>query len=150
MMDAIVRKAEANSQRWGKPILESELEDDSDAVSITRAAKALAEDRNVVAIIVFTESGKTARLMSKARPGVPILAFTPELPTYHQMGMFWGVTPLLVPHADTLETMLKHVETAIAATTDLQAGQQVIVISGFPVGAMRQPNLALLHTLGEV
>jgi pyruvate kinase len=46
--------------------------------------------------------------------------------------------------------MLKHVETAIAATTDLQAGQQVIVISGFPVGAMRQPNLALLHTLGEV
>jgi pyruvate kinase len=145
-----VRKAEANSQRWGKPILESELEDDSDAVSITRAAKALAEDRNVVAIIVFTESGKTARLMSKARPGVPILAFTPELPTYHQMGMFWGVTPLLVPHADTLETMLKHVETAIAATTDLQAGQQVIVISGFPVGAMRQPNLALLHTLGEV
>jgi pyruvate kinase len=150
MMDAIVRKAEANSQRWGKPILESELEDDSDAVSITRAAKALAEDRNVVAIIVFTESGKTARLMSKARPGVPILAFTPELPTYHQMGLFWGVTPLLVPHADTLETMLKHVETAIAATTDLQAGQQVIVISGFPVGAMRQPNLALLHTLGEV
>ena len=150
MMDSIVRMAEANSKRWGKPFLESDLENTSDAVSITRAAKALAEDRNVVAIIVFTQSGKTARLMSKARPDVPILAFTPELPTYHQMGLFWGVTPLLVPHADTLETMLKHVETAIATTTDLKAGQQVIVISGFPVGAMRQPNLALLHTLGEV
>lgn len=150
MMDAIVRKAEANRQKWGKPILENGLENTSDAVSITRAAKALAEDRNVVAIIVFTQSGKTARLMSKARPDVPILAFTPELTTYYQMGLFWGVTPLLVPHADTLETMIKHVETAIATTTDLKAGQQVIVISGFPVGAMRQPNLALLHTLGEV
>lgn len=149
MMDAIIRKAEENRLRWGKPVLESELQTTSDAVSITRAAKALAEDRNVVAIIVFTQSGRTARLMSKARPDVPILAFTPEMTTYHQMGLFWGVTPLLVPHADTLETMIKHVETALATTTDLQAGQQVIVISGFPVGALRQPNLALLHTLGD-
>lgn len=150
MMDSIVRMAEANRQRWGQSSLENNLASNSDAVSITRAAKALATDRNVVAIIVFTQSGKTAQLMSKARPDVPILAFTPELNTYHQMGLFWGVTPLLVPHADTLETMIKHVETAIASTTNLQAGQQVILLSGFPVGAMRQPNLALLHTLGDV
>ncbi len=80
----------------------------------------------------------------------PILAFTPEMRTYEQMGLYWGVNPMLVPFADTLETMIKHVETAISATTDLQPGQQVIVITGFPVGAHRQPNLALLHTLGEV
>jgi len=70
--------------------------------------------------------------------------------TCEQMGLFWGVSPMLVPFADTLETMIKHVETAISATTDLKPGQQVIVITGFPVGAHRQPNLALLHTLGEV
>ncbi len=93
---------------------------------------------------------RTARLMSKARPDVPILAFTPEYRTYRTMGLYWGVTPMFVPFANTLETMIKHVETAIAATTDLQPGQQVILISGFPVGAYRQPNLALLHTLGDV
>jgi pyruvate kinase len=46
-------------------------------VSITRAAKELANDRKVEAIVVFTQSGKTAKLMSKARPDVPILAFHP-------------------------------------------------------------------------
>ncbi len=150
MMDAIVREAEANSKRWGNAITNLDSNDQSDAVSITRAAKALASDRNVVAIVVFTQSGRTARLMSKARPDVPILAFTPEIKTYQQMGLFWGVKPLLVPFANALETMLKHVETALAATTNLEAGQQVIVISGFPVGAFRKPNLALLHTLGDL
>jgi pyruvate kinase len=66
------------------------------------------------------------------------------------MSLYWGVTPLLVPYADTLETMTKHVETAIATTTNLKKGQQVILISGFPVGAFRQPNLAMLHTLGDI
>lgn len=150
MMDSIIRQAEANSERWGKTVSDRDLDQKSDAVSITRAAKALAKDRNVVTIIVFTQSGRTARLMSKARPNVPILAFTPEEHTYQQMGLYWGVTPLLVPHADTLETMIKHVETALANTTSLAPGQQVVLISGFPVGAFRQPNLALLHTLGDI
>jgi pyruvate kinase len=150
MMDSIVRQAEANSKQWGKAVGEINDGSRSDAISITRAAKSLASDRNVIAIVVFTQSGRTARLMSKARPDVPILAFTPEIRTYEQMGLFWGVSPMLVPHADTLETMIKHVETAISATTDLKTGQQVIVITGFPVGARRQPNLALLHTLGEI
>jgi pyruvate kinase len=149
MMNSIIQQAEDNSEKWGKKSFVSELSGQSDPVSITKAAKELAHDRNVVAIIVFTQSGKTARLMSKARPEVPILAFTPELNTYRQMSMYWGVTPMLVPYADTLETMIKHVETAIATATNLEFGQQVIVISGFPVGAYKQPNLALLHTLGD-
>jgi pyruvate kinase len=149
MMDSIVKSAEDNGKRWGKSTFDTEHTLQSDSVSITRAAKELANDRNVVAIVVFTQSGRTARLMSKARPDVPILAFTPETRTYQNMGLYWGVNPLLVPYADTLETMIKHVETAIATTTNLEHGQQVILISGFPVGAYRQPNLALLHTLGD-
>ena len=150
MMDSIVRRAEINLVRWGKTGSVSELPQQSDPVSITKAAKELAADRDVSAIVVFTQSGKTARLMSKARPLVPILAFTPEQCTFNQMAMYWGVTPILVPYADTLETMIKHVETAIATTTHLQPGEQVVLISGFPVGAFRQPNLALLYTLGSM
>jgi pyruvate kinase len=150
MMDSIVQRAESNLQRWGKTNFDSELPQQSDPVSITRAAKELAADRDVSAIVVFTQSGKTARLMSKARPPVPILAFTPEQSTFQQMSMYWGVTPILVPYADTLETMIKHVETAIVTATDLKSGEQVVLISGFPVGAFRQPNLALLYTLGSM
>lgn len=150
MMDSIVCRAELNHKKWGKSYQETDISDQTDDVAITKAAKELANDRNVVAIIVFTQSGRTARLMSKARPDVPIFAFTPEIATFQQMGMLWGVTPFLVPYADTLEMMIKHLETAIATATDLESGQQVILISGFPVGAYRKPNLALLYTLGDI
>jgi pyruvate kinase len=150
MMAAIIERSEKDLQKWGKFDYAASLAQQQDALSITRAAKELAHDSKVAAIVVFTQSGRTARLMSKARPNVPIFAFTPELETYQQMGLYWGVTPLLVPYADTLETMIKHVETAIATATTLKRGQKVILISGFPVGAFRQPNLALLHTLGDI
>ena len=66
------------------------------------------------------------------------------------MRLYWRVTPIFVPYADTLETMIKHVETAISTATKLEKGQKVVLISGFPVGALKQPNLALLYTLGEM
>lgn len=150
MMDSIIKEAEEHLKQWGKFTFDTEFIQQTDPISITRAARELANDRNVAAIIVFTQSGRTARLMSKSRPNVPILAFTPEFHTYRAMGLYWGVTPMLVPFANTLETMIKHVETTITATTNLQPGQQVILITGFPVGAYRQTNLALLHTLGDV
>lgn len=147
MMNSIVLEAEKHMGEWAHmDTFEQESKSD-DGISITRAAKELAQDREVAAIVVFTQSGRTALWMSKAKPNVPIFAFTPEEETYFRMGLYWGVTPLLVPHADTLETMIKHVETAITTTTSLTSGQQVVVISGFPVGEFRTPNLALLYTI---
>ncbi|MEW6718041.1 MAG: pyruvate kinase [Chloroflexota bacterium] len=149
MMDAIVRQAEAHLEEWGhwnRPAKEINYDD---ASAITRAAWDLAHDRDVAAIAVFTQSGRTARLMSKARPRVPIFAFTPEPRTYHRLGLYWGVIPMLVPFSNTVEDMLSHVEEVMMSATPVQAGQQVVMISGFPVGAMRPPNLALLHTIGE-
>lgn len=150
MMASIIEAAEDHYSRWG---LYQHFPDEvilhTDALSLTRAARELAHDRDVAAIAVFTETGRTARYMSKARPRVPILAFTPERTTYQQLGLLWGVTPYLVPFATTVETMLAHVETAIMAASDLSPGQQVVMISGFPVGAMREPNFALLYTIGS-
>jgi pyruvate kinase len=150
MMDKIVLEAEAHFKEWGKCQDIPALMTNDDAVSITRAASELAYDRNVSSIAVFTQTGRTALLMSKARPNVTIYAFTPEIETYHRMGLFWGVKPLLVPYASTLESMLSHVDNAIISSTDLEIGDQVIIISGFPIGSMRAPNFALLHTIGEV
>ncbi|HPH94409.1 MAG TPA: pyruvate kinase [Anaerolineaceae bacterium] len=149
MMDEIVREAEKNYEEWGHCEEPSRSNFTNDAVSITRAAREMAHDRNVAAIAVFTQTGHTALWMSKERPNVPILAFTPHEGVFHQMSAYWGTTPILVPYASTVENMLEIVESAIIAATSIQAGQQVVLISGFPVGHFNQPNFALLHTIGK-
>ncbi|MBE0699290.1 MAG: pyruvate kinase, partial [Anaerolineaceae bacterium] len=151
IMDAIIQEAEAHYDRWGiYKRFPDAVSVHTDALSITRAAKELAHDRDVSAIAVFTQAGRTALYMSKARPRVPILAFTPDSRTYQRLGLLWGVTPYLVPFATTVETMLTHVETAMMASSNLTPGQQVVLISGFPVGEMREPNFALLYTIGSI
>jgi pyruvate kinase len=149
MMDGIVREAEFYFSAWGSKNAFPEEATRDDAISTTRAARELAHDRNVAAIAVFTQSGKTALLMSKARPQVPILAFTPEEKTYQQMGLLWGVTSFLVPIAKTVEEMIQIVDNSIIDVGSFKKGQQVVMVTGFPVGALRPPNFALLHTIGE-
>lgn len=150
MMHRIICKAEAHLSEWGhwKGTCSTEPDQD-DAYFVTLAARELAHDRNVAAISVFTTSGRTALMMSKTRPQVPILAFTPEIETYHRMGMYWGVQPHLVPHSDTIEDMLRVVEEAMVASSSVEKGQQVVVICGFPVSEIRTTNLALLYTVGK-
>jgi pyruvate kinase len=149
MMDAIVREAESNAAIWGHSIKNPEEASQDAAFAITRAANELANDRKASAIAIFTQSGKTALYMSKSRPQVPVMAFTPEVTTYQRLGMIWGAIPYLVPFASTVETMIASVDAAILSSTPIQAGEQVVVISGFPVGTLRPPNFALLHTVGE-
>lgn len=147
MMDTIIRQAELHLKEWGHiDTLDSRVYND-DVVTISRATKVMVEDQDVKAIIVFTMSGMSALWMSKAKPTVPIYAFTPRLTSYRWLGICRGVTPMRVPHADTLETMITHVETAVSVATDLCKGDQVVVVSGFPVGAFSAPNLALLYTI---
>ncbi|GAB4532825.1 MAG: pyruvate kinase [Anaerolineales bacterium] len=148
MMASIILEAESHLSTWGHWQGAPPEDVHDDAVYITRAARELAHDRNVAAIAIFTVRGRTARLMSKERPRVPILVFTPNEHTYPQMALLWGVIPHLVPHADSMETMLAHVENAMIAETPIKPGQQVVLICGYPVGAMRPTNLALLHTVG--
>lgn len=149
MMDSIVREAEKHMAEWShvEEFPKEALKDD--ALVISNAAKTLAHDRNVSNIAVFTQSGKTALLMSKARPRVPIIAFTPEPRTLSLLSMYWGVTPALVPFSNSLEEMVRSVDRYFKERKHLKVGEQVVLISGFPVGAMRLPNLALLHSIGE-
>ena len=63
------------------------------------------------------------------------------------LAFLWGVKPHLVPYADSLERMLRDVDEALKKT--VRSGDQVVLICGYPVGAMRPPNMALLHTVGS-
>lgn len=158
-MDRIIQEAEDHLPEWGHwngelgdlgsgESSEADITHD-DALSITRAAKELAHDRNVTAIAVFTQTGRTARLISKSRPRVPIFAFTPVQKTFNRLAMLWGVIPFLVPHVNTVEEMLSSVEKIMLEANKVLPGQQIVLVSGFPVGGYCPPNLALLYTLKE-
>jgi pyruvate kinase len=148
MMDRIVREAETHFMEWGAQQNVSGFEH-SDAASMSRAAQALANDKNVTAVACFTTRGQTAWLMSKIRPRVPIIAFTPHKDTYQRLTFLWGVRPQQVEFVNSLEEMLYHVEADLLRSSVVQPGDQVVMVCGFPVGALRPPNMALLHTIGE-
>jgi pyruvate kinase len=146
LMDRIVHQAEAGFEDWGHN-QEIVSNDHDDAVAVTRAARELAQDQDVAAVAVFTRLGRSALLMAKARPRVPILAFTSEERTYRRLALVWGVQPRIVPLADTVETMFHCVESALRDSGTVKPGQQVVLVYGFPIMEMRQPNMVLLHTL---
>ncbi len=149
MMHAIVCQAEAHIAEWGNPIqLDLPNPADEDAFFLTHAARELAHDRNVAAIAVFTNSGKTALLMSKTRPSVPIFAFTTDLRTFQRLSLFWGVHPFLANRADSIDEMIQFAEIQLVKQSCIQPGQQVILLLGYPIHQNRPTNLALLHTIG--
>jgi pyruvate kinase len=145
-MARIIHDAELHAAEWGQKRFDVQFTDD-DAVATTYAARGLAHDRNVAAIAVFTRSGRTAQLMSKARPAVPILALTPEPVTYQRMALFWGVDPYLGPKANSVEEMLERVRAVCLRSTLVKKGDQVVVVASLPVGAMGPPNFTLLTTI---
>lgn len=73
---------------------------------------------------------------------VPVMAFTPNQDTYRRMSLMWGVRPQQVQFANSLDA-------ALMRSDVVQHGDQVVLVCGFPVGAIRPPNMALLHTVGE-
>lgn len=148
MMDAIALEAERHEKQWGHF---QEMHDSTsvDAVAIARAARELARDRDVAAIAIFTRTGKSARILSKERPTVPVLTFTPEPATYSRLALLWGAQPHLVPTATSVEEMIHDVEEALITETGLKVGQQIVLIAGMPIGHMGPANIVLLHTVGH-
>lgn len=148
LMDRIVRQAEADFGKWGH-VEEADLDEHNDAVALTHAASDLANDQDVSTIAVFTRMGRSAFLMAKCRPCVPILAFTPEECTYRRLALVWGVQPHIVPFVRTVEEMYSCVEETLRESGKVKPGQQVVLVCGFPIGEMRQPNMLLLHTINN-
>jgi pyruvate kinase len=148
MMARIALEAESHFIEWGSRQDGRAGLGESDAASMARAANALAKDPDVRAVAVFTMQGRSAWLMSKARPEKQIMAFTPEAGTFNKLSFLWGVQPRLVSYANTMEDMLSDVDSALLKSGYV-AGQQVALICGYPIGEQRAPNMALLHTIGS-
>jgi pyruvate kinase len=145
MMAAIIETAENTMEEWGR-CRESNEGPANNSVNLARAARELVRGQDVAAIAVFTFAGREALDLSKVRPGVPILAFTPEPETYFRLSLLWGVIPQLISYTNMVEAMLAHIEAARIRNSPIHAGQQVVLVAGLP-GGQAAANLILVHTV---
>lgn len=148
MMERIILEAETHIKEWGTALDHLSGIQDEEKAAMSRAAYELANDKNVEAIAVFTAQGSTAWLVAKIRPTKCIFAFTPYEKTYRKLPFLWGVEPRLAPIAHSLEEMIANLDEALLSS-GLEKDTLVAVLCGFPIGAMKPPNMALLHVVGE-
>ncbi|MGQ0540146.1 MAG: pyruvate kinase [Gemmatimonadaceae bacterium] len=92
-------------------------------------------------VVVFTKSGFSARIVSAQRPGVPIVVLSDVPRTYSQLALVWGVVPVLTPHCDTYDQMLRHAREALVRLNLARAGDRVIVTAGHPFDVPGTTNL---------
>ncbi len=145
MMDRIAMETEANYHTAGPPIHKHR----SLAQAVSHAARALAEHTNVQAIVVFTRSGNTARLISKDRPRVPILAYTPSEHVYRQLALWWGVWPYRISMQGTTEDLIALVEQCLQEDKLVQQGEYVVIMGGMPIASQARTNFVKLHRVGD-
>ena len=120
-----------------------------EAVSVARAAAEIAEgDRDVVAIACFTATGRTAALLSNARPAVPIYAFIPDAAVRRSLALRWGVRTLPAHRPTDTDEMIALMDEGLAAGGFAEAGDSVVMAASSPAGRTHT-NLLKVHRLGE-
>jgi pyruvate kinase len=115
--------------------------------AIAAAAAAAVRMLGAPAIIVFTKSGATARVIASHRPNVPILVLTDVERTYRQLALVWGVIPELVPHCNTYDDMLRFALEAVERRGLARPGDRVVVTAGVPFDVPGTTNLLKVETV---
>jgi len=149
MMDRICREAERSPDYGRGPEIHF-LEDRARFASATaQACVDAASNLGLEAIVAFTESGSTARLISKYRPKADIFAYTPHERTYRRMALYAGVTPLSFRAVDSTDQMISYAEQNLVASGILKPGDGAVMAAGIPPNMSASTNLMKLHTVGE-
>ena len=119
----------------------------SDATA--HAACLTAKDVNASAIVTVSESGNTARLLSKYRPAQPIIACVMNEQVQRQLAISWGITPLMMPLAHSTDELIE-MSTALAKENGyLHDGELAVVTAGVPVGVSGTTNMIKIHMIGN-
>ena len=119
----------------------------SDATA--HAACLTARDVNAAAIVTVSESGTTARLLSKYRPQQPIIACVMREQVQRQLSLSWGITPLMMSLAHSTDELIE-MSTALAKENGyLHNGELAVVTAGVPVGVSGTTNMIKIHMIGN-
>jgi pyruvate kinase len=109
--------------------------------AICDAACTTARDIRAKAIIAVTKSGTTARRVSKFRPSEAIVAATPDLKTYHQLALSWGVYPVLALNQDDTDRLFLHAIDCARQLDIVSKGDKVVITAGVPLKLSGTTNL---------
>jgi len=147
VMSRVAARAERETSRAVAPPPRPEAYGFAEAIaeSACRAAEVL----HAKAIVAFTQSGFSARLISSERPDVPVVALTPFPEVQRRLGLCWGVSSRLVRKVETTDEMLHEVEATLLGDGTVRNGDVIVVISGAPMWVTGTTNLLKLHRVGD-
>jgi pyruvate kinase len=146
MMARIIDQTEASISEFPRPLPQQRLKvAETVAELICHGSREL----HMRAIVVFTHSGFTARLISRYRPLVPIIAFTPEPEVRRRMALFWGVLPLEIRDLYKIDTLAEVTSKRLLKERLVRKGDVIGIVAGTPMGVRGTTNFMKFHTVGE-
>jgi len=149
LMASICAEAE-RSPSFGRAEDISNLSEGAAFASATAEASVDTADRlGLDTIVAFTESGTTARLLSKYRARANVYAFTPVVSTYRQMAIYGGVRPMLIDRVHSTDDMIASAETELLRRGLVSRGDGLVMVAGVPPNQSASTNLMKLHEVGS-
>lgn len=118
--------------------------------AISHATCTTAQSLGAAAVITATQSGSTARMVSKFHPHAPIVAVTPSEKVFRKLLLVWGVYPLISPEYKSTDILIESAITTALQAKYIKNGDLVVLTAGVPVGIPGSTNLIKVHTVGEV
>ena len=113
--------------------------------AITHAAAEVGETLGVKYLVTFTQSGDSARRVSRLRARIPMVAFTPDTVVRNQLAMTWGVQTYETPTVTHTDEMVSQVDQTLRANGLVDGGDRVVIVFGAPVGVPGTTNSLLVH-----
>ena len=117
--------------------------------AITKAATEVGAIVDAKYLVAFTQSGDSARRMSRLRSPIPILAMTPEVGTYNRLALSWGVESMLTPVVGATDEMVKLVDSVLIDSGRAHVGDEVMIVAGSPPGIPGSTNAMRVHRVGD-
>jgi pyruvate kinase len=119
------------------------------AGAITKAATEVGSTVGAKFLVAFTQSGDSARRMSRLRSPIPMLALTPEIGTYNRLALSWGVESLLTASVNHTDEMVMQVDTILIESKRVKIGDLVLIVAGSPPGIPGSINAMRVHKIGD-
>ena len=148
-MSAIAERTEQEGHYLRGRLMEPNTGKISVSDATAHAACLTAKDVNAAAIVTVSESGTTARLLSKYRPQQPIIACVMREQVQRQLSLSWGITPLMMSLAHSTDELIEMSTSLAKENGYLHNGELAVVTAGVPVGVSGTTNMIKIHMVGN-